>query len=547
MSTTATPATPTPRTASAVLLYWLLVVCGLAGLTVVRFDTPKDLVPLWLGTVVGVALGQLVAWLRVRAWLLAVITMCSLWLAPMFLFFVYQSSGGAETCILAFLPAAICGYLSLSERGALVAFWYPAVLWMLVILDGPVASAFDVRSALPLMIGLAALFVAFLRARETRRVAIWRSHGSVRLAASLPRRVLRTSPLRTASQLAWTGLAGVAALVLAAWIAPHLWQKEQGKRASAAAQQAALSAASAAGDEPPCCPENPPEDDKSLRVREYFPLLRGRDGEHLPTPPAGACAVCRNGKSVTSASDEGWTFGGASGGSADGTASGPSGGHSGETAGGTGSGGSGGTSGGIAVGGDPQATSATGATPAHAASPSAPRPTSTVDVPPPRTKTTPRVASPKRTTVVVLQPSAPPKDAGAPWKSVLALCLGGLALHVAVRALRRQLTLRHLTRPFWAEPLDQRISNHWQRMLIGLGDAGIHPELDEQPHALARRVALEGMETCATILERVRHGVRVDAADLEAMHSAAGAVYRAARQKAGLAGRAAALVRWPLA
>jgi hypothetical protein len=46
-----------------------------------------------------------------------------------------------------------------------------------------------------------------------------------------------------------------------------------------------------------------------------------------------------------------------------------------------------------------------------------------------------------------------------------------------------------LARPFWAETLDQRISNHWERMLIGLRDAGIQATNDEQPEALAKRVA----------------------------------------------------------
>jgi hypothetical protein len=149
--------------------------------------------------------------------------------------------------------------------------------------------------------------------------------------------------------------------------------------------------------------------------------------------------------------------------------------------------------------------------------------------------------------VVVLTPHPAAPPAGAPWRSALALCLGGLALHLALRVLRRQLTLRHLERPFWRETLDQRVSNHWQRMLIGLLDAGIHPKSDEQPQALAKRVGIDGMTTCATILERVRHGVRVDADDLAAMDEAATAVYRAARAKAGATARAAALVRSPLA
>jgi uncharacterized membrane protein YgcG len=535
-----TPHKAPAGTAAAPLLYWLLVVCGLAGITVVRIDTPAALVPLWVGTVVGVALGQLLAWLRMRAWLLAVFTMGGFWFAPMFFFVIYESFGGpAETCIFAFLPAAICGYLSLSERGGLVAFWYPAVLWMLVVLDGPVPGAFDAHASLPLLIGLAVLFVAFLRARETRRVALWQAHASARLATPLPRSVLRASPLRATSQLVWTGFVGAAALVLAAWIAPHLWQKEQARHPSAAPAQATTGElAEGASGGTPCCPEPAFEEEKRVRVREYFPLFRGRgEGEHPPSPPT--CSVCRDGKSATSGMS--------------GTSGGVIGGTSVEVAGsgGGGSGGGGGTS--TAPMSGPTPTGTTTPSPVDPATPSAaPKPTTSAlvpVVPPPAvvTASSKPTTSAKHATVVVMLKPAAPVPRSAPWKSVLAFCVGGLALHVLVRGIRRQLTLRHLARPFWAETLDQRISNHWERMLIGLRDAGIHPAVDEQPEALARRVAIEGMETCSTILERVRHGVRVDEADLQEMGSAADAVYRAAREKAGVSGRAAAWLRWPLA
>jgi hypothetical protein len=112
--------------------------------------------------------------------------------------------------------------------------------------------------------------------------------------------------------------------------------------------------------------------------------------------------------------------------------------------------------------------------------------------------------------------------------------------------MRRALTLRHLARPFWNESLDQRISNHWQRILIGLRDAGLQPRTDEQPGVFARRVGIEGLETCATILERVRHGVRVDADDLTEMSASANRVFSSAQQRAGLAGRATAWLRWPM-
>jgi len=166
-----------PVTGVVVLLYWLLVVAGLEGLTIVRADAggsagggERELVALWVGTVAGVALGQLVAWLRVRAWVLVAFSMMAFWLVPALFIVGWELFGGdTTTFVLAFVPATVCAYLSLSERGALVAFWYPAVLWMLVILDRPGGAAFDARGALPFVVGLGALFVAFLRARETRR------------------------------------------------------------------------------------------------------------------------------------------------------------------------------------------------------------------------------------------------------------------------------------------------------------------------------------------------------------------------------------------
>ena len=130
---------------------------------------------------------------------------------------------------------------------------------------------------------------------------------------------------------------------------------------------------------------------------------------------------------------------------------------------------------------------------------------------------------------------------------LLTLAVVGLALQAVVRPLRRLLTVRHLGRPLWPEAVDQRVSNLWQLALVGLRDAGWHAVPGEQPRDLARRIGLEGMETCAAVLERVRHGVRVDAEDLEAMTRAAHDVYRAARRRAGWGARASAWLRWPLA
>ena len=579
------PRTSSNHTAAAALVYWLMVMCGLAGLSVLRMNTPRDFVPLWIGSVAGVALGQLLGWLRLRVWLIAVMSIVVVAASPIVFAIVYGMFGSLDlrldTCLLAFAPAAVCGYLSLSERGGLLAFWYPAMLWMVVVLDRPSAGAFDAQTALPLVAGLGGLFVVFLRSRETRRTAIWSAHFTERLAVSVSRSVLRTSPLRSASQHLWTAFVGASALALAAWVAPHLWQKEAAHPRAATmttmttmtTTESTLATLAEPGAEP-CCTSDDLAEERRERVKEYFPLKNGQESEARRAPRT-PCTHCQSGKRPRSPT------GGAKGDAYSGTGSARHGkdGAAGAAYWASGYGADPTTTG---YGADPTTTGYGGSvtTPAPEAPPTfTPEPT-TEPVPfiaplppaPPFKPSTPvpaklhvpgalppalpeappayvpPQATPPQPTVafVTSQPAAPPSDGGVPWRSAFALCMGGIALHLALRAVRRQLTLRHLARPFWRETLDQRVSNQWQRMLIGLRDAGIHPKGNEQPQALAKRIGIEGMETCATILERVRHGVRVDADDLAAMDAAAAAVYHAARAQAGAGARAAALVRSPL-
>lgn len=578
------------HTAAAALLYWLMVMCGLAGLSVVRADSPREFVPLWIGSVVGVALGQGLAWLRLRVWLIAVMSICVLASSPIVLAIVYATFGsfgsGLDTCLLALLPAAVCGYLSLSERAGLVAFWYPAMLWMLVILDRPGGSAFDARAAVPLVAGLGGLFVVFLRSRETRRAAIWGAFSTDRLAEPLSRTVLRTSPLRAASHHLWTGFVGASALVLAVWVAPHLWHKEAAKGPSPAAMRAAeatytTGAEDLSGDR--CCNADDLDDERRERVKEYFPLKHGRDVE-VPRSVRSPCTHCQSGKHRRIASggakgDPGTYATSGYGKAGTSTGSGTWSGDTTPSAPGYGAGYGGGGTANDGYGGYAANTGYAPAPPppdplpevaplpptpplppapphaTHGAAPAKLGATPTASTRPPPSNVdavgaqpvyVAANAPPPPQPAVVLTPRPAPPPAGVPWRSALALTFAGMALHLALRAARRQLTLRHLARPFWRETLDQRISNHWQRMLIGLRDAGIHPKADEQPQALAKRVGLDGMSTCATILERVRHGVQVDATDLDAMDAAASNVYRAAREQAGAVACAAALIRSPL-
>jgi len=122
----------------------------------------------------------------------------------------------------------------------------------------------------------------------------------------------------------------------------------------------------------------------------------------------------------------------------------------------------------------------------------------------------------------------------------------GLALELGLRPLRRHLLLRHLRSGLWPETVDQRVSNLWQLMLVGLRDGGWHSVSGEQPEELARRIGVPEAAGCAAVLERARHGVRVEPLDLAAMTRDAQLVYRAARRRAGLLARAAGWLRWPL-
>ena len=119
-------------------------------------------------------------------------------------------------------------------------------------------------------------------------------------------------------------------------------------------------------------------------------------------------------------------------------------------------------------------------------------------------------------------------------------------VRLALRPLRRLVTLRHLRRPFWDETVAQRVSNAWQLALIGLRDAGWRTAAGEAPRELARRVAVDGVDHCAAILERARHGVGLDAGDLAEMQTSADAAYHAARRDISGVARALSWLRWPL-
>jgi hypothetical protein len=230
----ASPKKSLPGAATAPLMYWLLLVCGLAVLTVQRIDALPKVLPLWLGAVAGTALGQFLAGRRLRMWLTLFLVANAMWCgaivsAPIWLS-LWAPQGvwdAVELSTLAFAPAAVCGYLSMGERAGLLAFWFPSVPWMLAILDDTGASALEGAKGWLLLGALGLLLMGFLHARETRRVALWKGYAIAPLAEPRSQAVLREGPLRAAAPALWVAGLGAATLLLTGWIAPHLWHKEK--------------------------------------------------------------------------------------------------------------------------------------------------------------------------------------------------------------------------------------------------------------------------------------------------------------------------------
>lgn len=523
--------------APVVVVYWVALVVGLVVYTTARSDA-EDLPALWAGALVGTALGQGLALRNLRGWLAAAIVgLGALVFAPML------AVGGAPATLWeALLPAALCGFLSLGERTAPAAFWFPAMTWMLTVvdrLDGDDAAATMDARAFVLLGGVAAAFLALLWAAERRRLGLLRAVGARPVVAGRAA-TLREPAGRTVARAGFGAAVAALTLALTAWVAPHLWQSETlgGQKLTEFADGVGV------GDRDgvPCCPLVSAEAPR-VRVREFLDVAHG-----VQRPPARVgvnCVAC----------ERGW---------------------------------------GVAAGAGVGPAVATNlpvapALPAHAPGDVAPLPAATDppaphELPPPPLPVPPTVAEPPPTpptppalptpptlekpvtpaidppaphpaaapTVMAPMrpvPHHPPADASGLLRLILTLLVGAAAFVVVtltLRPLRRAVTLRHLRRPYWAETLEQRVSNLWQLALVGLRDAGFCARAGEQPEELARRVRVDGVGDCASVLERARHGLGLDDGDLAAMARAADLAYRAARTRLSVFARAASAIRWPL-
>lgn len=543
MSATQGSATITPRmrdrlAAPVVVVYWIALVVGLAVYTFARNDA-DDVAALWVGALGGTALGQGFALRNLRAWFAAAIVgMVALVLGPML-----AVAGVPWALWQALVPAALCGYWSLGERSAPAAFWFPAMTWMLTVvdrLDGDDAAATMDARAFVLLGGVAATFLALLWTAERRRLGLMRTVGAT---AIVPGRAaaLREPAGRTLARAGWWAAVTASTLALTAWVAPHLWQSETlgGQQLTEFADGVGVGER----DGVPCCPLVSGEAPR-VRVREFLDVAHG-----VQRPPARvgvSCAACDIGFGVI---------------------------------GGAGRGGL------VATNLAPLPTLPTHApgdvaplppmtepTVQHELPPLPPDPPTVAHVDPtpptpPSAPTAPVVdeqpvapaidppkphatTAPPQVAAVRAAPRRAPSDASGLMQLLLTLVVGAAAfvtMMLTLRPLRRAIALRHLRRPYWQETLEQRVSNLWQLALVGLRDAGYRARAGEQPEELARRVRVDGVGACASVLERARHGLGVADADLATIADAADLAYRAARTRLSIFARAAASIRWPLA
>jgi hypothetical protein len=441
--------------------------------------------------------------------------------------------------------------------------------------------------------GLAVLFVIYLRAREARRIRLWKAVAIEPIAIALPAQLLREAPGRHAARAAWTVLVGGIAAGTTIWLAPQLWQSESFDGGHVAIAQPATASGR------PCCPVTYDHPVERARVKEYFDVGRGTDEIEQPKIAGIDCEVCDGGGAYAYSDHYGPSYTPYRGP----TVEVPAGPYSIEApyvppsrtysyqGNGHGNGAPPYTPG-YAPGyapGDTPAPSTTSPSPGSSYAPPPPPPPQVAQTPPQITAP-PQVAQTPPPPAPPPAPAAPPSNdratpppaptppaaatappsAGPPpaahtgtierqsrsdggpsavtWLALLAAAVLLMQLiALALRPLRRALVLRHLRRPFWKETVDQQVSNSWQLALVGLRDAGWRATSDESPRELAKRVGIDGVEQCATILERARHGLGVDAEDLAEMGRQADVAYNAARSRLGFGARAVSHLRWPLA
>ncbi len=195
-----------------------------------------------ISTFAGVGLGQVMAFLRVRTWVLMVAS-AMMWTA----FFVFFAAGGSAlmnndviaaivVSVLFLGPVAMTGGLwSLETNRSLWATWLPMVWTVGACLvwiedhggvgiweEGDKYAVWDLVS-MAMLVPSVGLFLLFLVTRETHRLATWRRGPTAPLRPSVEERGV-SRPRITFAGLILLAAMGVGLAVVTAVVAPYLWR-----------------------------------------------------------------------------------------------------------------------------------------------------------------------------------------------------------------------------------------------------------------------------------------------------------------------------------
>jgi hypothetical protein len=235
-----------------VVAYWACVLFAFAAFSAAvalsNGAGAEDIVilaSLAFATFVGVAIGQALAFLRVRTWIvLSFGAIC--WIASIGFGVALSSmigeAGAIVALVLFLLPIALSGGLwSLETHRALWATWLPllyatssVIIWSeargtdAAWFAGDKWAIWDIVTVA--VLGAVVLLVlVFLVARETHRLALWRRGPTAPLAPTLREQGAARPRLTLLSAVLLFGLAG-ALTVATAVVSPYLWRTGPGDR-----------------------------------------------------------------------------------------------------------------------------------------------------------------------------------------------------------------------------------------------------------------------------------------------------------------------------
>jgi hypothetical protein len=247
-------------------------------------------------TATGVLLGQLLAFLRVRTWIVVAFgVLC--WIASFAAIAAGVGGLGAVGAVIGvglwLLPIALTGGLwSLETHRALWSTWLPLLFSTAAVIiwtesrgnigawfEGEKWAIWDVVSGGVLGVTVLLLLV-YLATRETHRLALWRRGPTAPLAPSLQEKGAARPRLTILSLLLVVGM-GVMLTVFTAVVSPYLWRTgDEGDREGQGQQQ------------PEEAPPDPPEESELLkRIAEAIQELAEKGGEAAKQAAGGVCAA----------------------------------------------------------------------------------------------------------------------------------------------------------------------------------------------------------------------------------------------------------------